>query len=89
MDEKQLRALSEKYAKKQGFRLNPDEKILRMVFSGLLKNEEKYGYRFCPCRAITGDMQKDRSNICPCIFHKEEIKKDGFCRCMLFGSIKN
>ena len=84
MDEKTLRQLSQKYADKSGYKLNPDEKNLSLVLKGLIKNEETHGYRFCPCRALTGDLNIDRDNICPCKWHRDEIKKDGHCRCMLF-----
>lgn len=82
--EKKILAASKKYAGKKGFKLNPNEKILFAVIKGLAKNEEKHGYRFCPCRALTGNIQEDVKNICPCVFHLDEIKKDGHCRCTLF-----
>lgn len=72
------------YAKSNGFRLNPDRKIVEGVVKGLLLNEEKHGKRFCPCRRISGDAEEDAKKICPCAFHKEEIEKDGHCCCNLF-----
>jgi ferredoxin-thioredoxin reductase catalytic subunit len=78
--------ISEEYAEKAGFKLNPDKKQLNMIIKGLKKNQEKYGYQFCPCRVVTGDFEKDREIICPCVFHKDEIKKWGHCLCKLFFS---
>jgi len=74
----------EEYARQNGFRLNPDRKSLEMLAAGLLANEKKYGFKYCPCRRITGDKEEDRLKICPCHWHKEEIEKDGHCFCGLF-----
>jgi ferredoxin-thioredoxin reductase catalytic chain len=73
-----------KYAKSQGYRLNPDGKIVGTIVKGLLKNQKTYGARYCPCRAVTGDREKDRLIICPCAYHRDEIKKGGRCHCGLF-----
>lgn len=84
MNVEQLRATLERYAKSQGFQLNPDEKIVDFVIQGLRHNEQKFGYRYCPCRAITGDPEQDKKSICPCTYHKDEIKQMGHCHCGLF-----
>lgn len=86
MNEEELRKISEKYAESQGFKLNPDENIVKTIIKGLLANEKKYGHRYCPCRAITGDKEKDRKLICPCFWHKMEIKNMNRCLCGLFVS---
>lgn len=75
------------YAKTNGFQLNPDKKITRRLINGLLENEKKYGKKYCPCKRITGDPEEDFKRICPCSYHKDEIKKDGHCLCLLY--IKN
>lgn len=84
MNAEQLKELMRRYAESQGFQLNPDEKIVDFVIQGLLRNEKKFGRRYCPCRAITGDPQQDKKIICPCIFHKDEIKQMAHCHCGLF-----
>ncbi len=73
-----------KYAKENGFQLNPDKKAVERVIDGLLRNEEKTGQRYCPCRRLSGNQEEDAKKICPCAFHKEEIAKDGKCYCGLF-----
>lgn len=73
-----------KYSQKSGYALNPNEEMLSMVLEGLAKNKERYGYAYCPCRVVTGDPAEDRKIICPCIYHKEEIAKEGFCHCRLY-----
>ena len=74
----------EEYARKNGFRLNPNREVVKRLVKGLLENEKKYGSRYCPCRRITGDLEKDRKKICPCFWHKKEIEVDGHCFCGLF-----
>jgi len=75
----------EDYAKKNGFRLNPDRATVVRLVKGLLANEKKYGSRYCPCRRVTGNIEDDRPKICPCKWHREEIEKDGHCYCGLFA----
>ncbi len=77
----------EDYAKKSGFSLNSNRKIVEGIVKLLLEKEEKLGERFCPCRRVTGNTEEDRKIICPCQYHKEEIDKDGKCHCGLF--VKN
>ena len=79
MNKEELRKFSDDYAKKQGFVLQPDEEILDTLLNGLLRNEKKHGFRYCPCRRV-----RDKKTICPCAYHKDEIKRDGHCMCFLF-----
>jgi ferredoxin-thioredoxin reductase catalytic chain len=81
--EELLNALK-RYAESQGFKINQDKEIVNFVIQGLLKNEERFGYRYCPCRAVTGDKKQDAKIICPCAYHKEEIMNMGRCHCGLF-----
>jgi len=74
----------EDYAKKNGFKLNPDRATVERLIRGLLANEKKYGARYCPCRRVTGNIEEDRLKICPCKWHREEIERDGHCHCWLF-----
>ena len=82
-EEKEIRAWAEEYAK-NGLVLNPDAKVLATVIRGLARNRKKFGERYCPCRIRSGDKEKDRDIICPCIYHKEEIAGEGHCHCNLF-----
>ena len=82
--EQEILELSKKYAEKAGFRLNPNPQILDTVIKGLARNEARYGFRYCPCRLIAGDKEKDRKIIFPCAYHKDEIKEQGYCHCLLF-----
>jgi ferredoxin-thioredoxin reductase catalytic subunit len=84
MNEKELEEIYRKYAESQGFKLNPDKKFLSKLLKGQLENERKHGYRYCTCKARTGDLKIDKDIICPCKAHKDEIKKMGRCWCGLF-----
>lgn len=72
------------YAREKGWRLNPEEKKLSVVIRGLARNQKKFGHRYCPCRLRTGDSEKDKSIICPCIFHEDEVRDQGSCHCNLY-----
>ncbi len=85
MDEKeQMKKTYAKYAESQGFKLNPNDKIVEGLCNGLLANEKKHGARYCPCRMVTGNKEVDKKIICPCIYHKDEINEMGHCHCNLF-----
>ena len=75
---------SKKHAAENGFNLNPDEKVVERIVNGIFMNEEKHGEKYCPCRRISGDKVEDAKKICPCVWHKDEIAKDGNCFCRLF-----
>ncbi|HOV66967.1 MAG TPA: ferredoxin-thioredoxin reductase catalytic domain-containing protein [Methanoregulaceae archaeon] len=83
-NEEEMRAWAEAEAESNGIRLNPDERQLAVVLRGLVRNRERFGERYCPCRIRTGDPEKDQQIICPCIFRDEELKADGRCHCNLF-----
>lgn len=85
-NEKQILAWAAGYAKKHGYRLNPEEKRLKGVIKGLAKNKQRFGEQYCPCRIRSGDLEKDKNIICPCIYHDQEIKEEGSCHCNLFFS---
>lgn len=72
------------YSQKNGFQLNPNLKIVERIINGLLKNEERKGEKYCPCRVLSGNKEEDSRKICPCAYHKEEIERDGICYCGLF-----
>ncbi|MCK4520324.1 ferredoxin:thioredoxin reductase [Candidatus Parcubacteria bacterium] len=74
----------ENYAEKNGFRLNPDRKVVSYLIKTLLERERKYGRRYCPCRRIKESEKENSKIVCPCLYCKKEIKKDGHCHCFLF-----
>ena len=80
---KQIKKFAKNYAESKGFRLNPNEKELDMIIHGLAKNKINKKRQYCPCRILTGD-KSDKDKICPCKWHKDEIKNNGHCKCKLF-----
>ena len=82
--EKEVRKWAEEYAAGHGWILNPDEKQRTAVIKGLARNKEKHGSAYCPCRVRSGDPEKDRSIICPCIYHQDELDQAGHCTCNFF-----
>jgi ferredoxin-thioredoxin reductase catalytic chain len=75
-----------KYAESQGIQLNEHKEYVMEILEGLLTNEERYGYRSCPCRLATGIKEKDTDIICPCIYKNPDIKEYGSCYCGLYVS---
>ncbi len=81
-----LYEILKKYAESQGIELNNDREFTLDIIRGLLINEERYGYRSCPCRLATGVKEKDEDIICPCKYRDEDIKEYGSCYCYLYVS---
>ncbi len=79
-----LHKMVQQWPKVSGYHLNPDAEIVDGIVGGLVRSVMKYGYPFCPCRDLTGDFEKDRSNICPCKWHHAEVRSDGYCKCVLY-----
>ena len=48
-----------KEAESGGYFLNPDVDFSKNLVRGLLKNEQRYGYRACPCRLASGKKDED------------------------------
>ena len=84
MEKDKLRKKFGNYAKENNIKLNPDKKIVNGVLMGLIKNKERKGEIYCPCRIPIEDKKEDKKIICPCALHLGEIKKDGYCKCNLF-----
>ncbi|MBN1167905.1 MAG: ferredoxin:glutaredoxin reductase [Methanospirillaceae archaeon] len=68
--------------------LNPDLNLVRDLVSGLLTNEERYGYLACPCRLVTGSPEENSDIICPCIYRDDDLSEYNACFCGLYVSEK-
>jgi ferredoxin-thioredoxin reductase catalytic subunit len=75
---------SEEYAESVDIKLNPNQKAVEGVVKGLFRNKETRGEFYCPCRIPSGDKEKDKDLICPCVFHRGEIEIQDHCKCFLF-----
>lgn len=83
-EEIKIRNMLNNYTAHSHYRLNPDDKMVERVVKGLVMRKMKFGYAYCPCRLVTGDKERDKKIICPCVYHVEEIERDGECHCNLF-----
>lgn len=84
MTAEELYEILKKYSAQQGIELNKDRDFTLEIIRGLLKNEERYGYRSCPCRLATGIKERDEDIICPCRYRDDDIKEYGSCYCYLY-----
>jgi len=73
-----------KEAESGGYFLNPDAGFTKNLVRGLLKNEQRYGYRACPCRLASGKKEEDLDIICPCDYRDPDLNDFGACYCALY-----
>jgi len=73
-------------AESAGYHLNPDDAFVRDLVAGLLTNEERYGYRACPCRLASGVKEEDLDIVCPCDYRDPDLSDYGACYCALYVS---
>lgn len=86
MTPEKLHDVLARYAASQGIELNQDRSFTLDILTGLLRNEERYGYRSCPCRLASGSKEQDQDIICPCIYRDPDIAEYGSCYCSLYVS---
>lgn len=70
----------------KGYYFNRDRQRVDELLDALLVNRKRYGYMACPCRLASGDRDKDRDIICPCIYREPDIREFGSCYCNLYVS---
>ncbi len=83
--EKLLEVLT-RHAASREMELYNDRDFVLDIVRGLLRNEERYGYRSCPCRLATGVKDRDEDIICPCRYRDDDVKEYGSCYCSLYVS---
>jgi ferredoxin-thioredoxin reductase catalytic chain len=83
---KNLLAVLNKEAESGGYHLNPDTEVTEELVKGLLVNENRYGYRSCPCRLAAGEKEKDLDIICPCDYRDIDLNEYNTCYCGLYAS---
>jgi ferredoxin-thioredoxin reductase catalytic chain len=89
IEEKEIDRIYEiikKEAEGGGYFLNPDIDFAKNLVRGLLKNEQRYGYRACPCRLAVGKKEEDLDIICPCNYRDPDLDDFGACYCALYVS---
>lgn len=70
----------------KGFFFNKDKERVFDLLDALLKNKARYGYMSCPCRLASGDRERDKDMICPCVYREPDVKEFGSCYCNLYVS---
>jgi len=70
----------------KGYFFNRDREKTFQLLRGLMTNKDRYGYMSCPCRLASGEREKDRDIICPCIYRVPDVEEFGSCYCNLYVS---
>jgi len=72
----------------KGYYFNSDKKKVMELLDSLIVNKTRYGYMSCPCRLASGDRDKDKDILCPCVYREADVKEYGSCYCNLYVSKK-
>ena len=81
-----LYEILKKEAEDGGYRFNPDVAFTKSLVYALLQNEQRYGYRCCPCRLAADNKEEDLDIICPCYYRDQDVAEYGACYCALYVS---
>jgi ferredoxin-thioredoxin reductase catalytic chain len=86
MDIEKLYDMLKKTQEAKGYYFNKDKEKVFDLLEALITNKERYGYMACPCRLASGDREKDRDIICPCVYREPDVEEYGSCYCSLYVS---
>ena len=86
MEVEQLYEMLRKMQEPKGYFFSRDKEWVLDILRGLLTNKERYGYMSCPCRLASGDREKDKDIICPCVYRAPDMGEYGSCYCNLYVS---
>jgi ferredoxin-thioredoxin reductase catalytic chain len=70
----------------KGYYFNKDKKRVLELLEALIVNKKRYGYMSCPCRLASGDREKDKDILCPCVYRAPDVEEYGSCYCNLYVS---
>lgn len=70
----------------KGYYFNKDKAKVFELLEGLIENRNRYGYMSCPCRLSSGEREKDKDIICPCVYRGPDVGEYGSCYCNLYVS---
>ena len=82
----QLYEMLQKVQEAKGYFFSRDKDRVFDLLESLLLNKERYGYMCCPCRLASGDREKDKDIICPCVYRTPDVEEYGSCYCNLYVS---
>jgi ferredoxin-thioredoxin reductase catalytic subunit len=86
MEVEELYEMLRKMQEPKGYFFSRDRECVLDILRGLLTNKERYGYMSCPCRLASGDREKDKDIICPCVYRAPDVEEYGSCYCNLYVS---
>lgn len=86
MNAEQLYEQLRKVQEPKGYFFNRDTEFVMDLLNSLLINKERYGYMSCPCRLASGDKERDKDIICPCVYRAPDVEAYGSCYCGLYVS---
>ena len=84
----ELHDILQKIQEPKGFYFNRDKEKTFQLLRALLVNKDRYGYMSCPCRLATGERDRDKDIICPCIYREPDVQEFGSCYCNLYVSME-
>ena len=70
----------------KGYYFSKNKEMVFELIQGLMDNKNRYGYMCCPCRLASGDREKDKDIMCPCVYREADVEKYGSCYCNLYVS---
>ncbi|MGD9022722.1 MAG: ferredoxin-thioredoxin reductase catalytic domain-containing protein [Deltaproteobacteria bacterium] len=82
----ELHAMLKKVQEPKGYYFNKDKERVSDLLEALLVNKERYGYMCCPCRLASGNPERDKDIICPCVYRTPDVEEYGSCYCNLYVS---
>jgi ferredoxin-thioredoxin reductase catalytic chain len=81
-----LYEMLKKIQEPKGYPFNKDKEGVFELLESLLLNKKRYGYMSCPCRLASGDREKDKDILCPCVYRAPDVAEYGSCYCNLYVS---
>ena len=86
MKPEELYETLKKIQEPKGYFFNKDKARVMELLQGLLTNKARYGHMACPCRLASGEREKDKDIICPCVYREPDVEEFGSCYCNLYVS---
>jgi ferredoxin-thioredoxin reductase catalytic subunit len=86
MDVQKLYHHLKEIQEKKGYFFNQNRETVFELLEALLINKDRYGYMACPCRLASGDKERDKDIICPCVYREPDVREYGSCYCNLYVS---
>jgi len=85
-EEEQLYETLRRIQEPKGYYFNTQKERVLELLQALLVNKSRYGYMSCPCRLASGDREKDKDILCPCVYRGPDVEAYGSCYCNLYVS---